>query len=112
MRMHFAAATCRLIPVEREPTRLERSLDEMEAAEKQAQTDFSKIKKLLRVAKGEGDAASDEALKCLQENREVPSDIMEQLGPGKRVFLEHWNRLVKRLRDLTEPGPEREGGTA
>jgi hypothetical protein len=84
----------------------------MEAAKKQTQTDFSKITKLLRAAKGEGETASDEAVKCLQENRKVPSDIMEQLGPGKRVFLEHWNRLVKKLREVTERGPEREGGTA
>jgi hypothetical protein len=84
----------------------------MEAAERQAQTDFSKIKKLLRVAKGEEEAPSDEVLKCLQEDREVPPDIMEQLGPRKRVFLEHWNRLYRKLRDVSERGRQREGGTA
>jgi hypothetical protein len=36
------------------------------------QTHFPKIEKLLRAAKGEGEAASDEALKCLWEDREVP----------------------------------------
>jgi hypothetical protein len=24
---------------------------------------------------------------------------MERLEPGKRVFLEHWNRLCKRLKE-------------
>jgi hypothetical protein len=102
MRMHFAAAECRLIPVQREATPLEQSLGEMEAAEKQPQTDFSKVKKFLRVAKGEEKATSDEVLKCLREDREVPPDIMRQLGPGKRVFLENWNRLCKKLKELIE----------
>jgi hypothetical protein len=118
MRMHFAAASCRLIPVRREPTEWERSLERMETvekqvqrmetAEKEAETDFSEIKKLLRIAKGEAETALDEVLKCLQEDREVPADIMEQLGSGKRAFFEHWNRLVEKFRDAAEHGPGRE----
>jgi hypothetical protein len=108
MRMHFAAASCRLIPVRREPTEWERSLERMEAPEKQAEANFSEIKKLLRIAKGEAETALDEVLKCLQEDREVPADIIEQLGSGKRAFLEHWNRLVKKFRDAAEHGPKRE----
>ena len=110
MRMHFARAACRLIPVRQEPTQVEPSLDRMEAAERDVQTNFSKIEKLLRIAKGEEEPPSAEVLKCLQEDREVPPDLMELL-PGKRAILEHWNRLVKKLKDATERRQEQEGGT-
>jgi hypothetical protein len=83
----------------------------MESAGKEAQINFSKMKKLLRIAKGEEEPPWAEALKCLQEDREVPPDIMELL-PGKWVFLQHWNRLVKKLKDATERRQEQEGGTA
>jgi hypothetical protein len=87
----------------------------MEGAEKREQhdqTNFSKMEKLLRIAKGEGDAASDEVLKCLQQDREVPVEIMDQLAPVKRTFVENWNRLCKKLKDLSEealrkPAPRR-----
>jgi hypothetical protein len=111
MRMHFARAACRLIPVRQEPTHVERSLDRTEAPGKGVQANFSKIEKLLRIAKGEEEPPSAEVLNCLQEDREVPPDLMELL-PGKRVFLEHWNRLVKKLKDATERRQEQEGGTA
>ena len=110
MRMHFDRAACRLIPVRQEPPQVDWSSDRMGATEGGVQTNFSQIEKLLRIAKGEEAPPSAEVLKCLEEDREVPPDLVELL-PAKRVFLEHWNRLVRKLKDATEGRQEQEGGT-
>ena|SRR5215472_7915059 len=102
MRKHFDPAACRLMPVQREPTQSEESLDKLEALQERTQTEKPMIKELLRKVEGEGQVDSDEVLKCLKEDREVPAGVMERLEPGKRVFLENWNRLCKRLSDLNK----------
>jgi hypothetical protein len=90
MRKHFDPSACRLVPVKRDPTLSEQSIDNLEAL---------KIRTLTSQARGQEDAVAAEILEHLREDREIPADVMERVEPGKRLFFEHWNRLCKRLKE-------------
>ena len=100
MRKHFDLSACRLVPVKREPTLSEQSIDTLEALHQSRESGFAKMRKLIGQARGQGDAVAAEILEHLREDREIPADVMEQVEPGKRLFFEHWNRMCKRLKEL------------
>jgi hypothetical protein len=53
MRKHFDPAACRLMPVQREPTLSEESLDRQEAPQEGTQTEKPTIEELLRRVRDE-----------------------------------------------------------
>jgi hypothetical protein len=102
MRKHFDPSACRLIPVKREATLSEHSFDTLEALHKSRESGFARVRKLTGQARDKGDAVAAEILKHLREDREIPADVMERVEPGKHLFLENWNRLCKRLKEVIE----------
>ena len=89
MRKHFDPSACRLVPVKRDPTLSEQSIDNLEAL---------KIRTLTSQARGQEDAVAAEILEHLREDREIPADVMERVEPGTRLILENWNRLCQKLK--------------